>query len=114
MLQLLSTIKVLELKVPHKADLSVLKGISPIFFCYVLSSINMGIFLKPSSSPFSGSGIYVGKVSWADMHFCLDYLITFFFGLDGRKQLFVMDRNFIRNYFVDGDHCLCHINKKGF
>ena len=51
------TIMVLELKVPHKADLSVLKGISPIFLCYVLSSINMGIFLK-QSSPFSGGGIY--------------------------------------------------------
>ena len=48
---------VLELKVLHEADLSVLKGIPPIFLCYVLSSINMGIFLKPSS-PFSGGGIY--------------------------------------------------------
>ena len=76
---------VLELKVLHEADLSVLKGIPPIFLCYVLSSINMGIFLNHHHHLFPVVEFIDGKVLFANMHFCLDYLITFFFGLDGRK-----------------------------
>ena len=69
---------VLELKVLHEADLSVLKTISPIFLGYVLSFINVGIFLNHHHHLFQVVEFIDGKVLFAKMHFCLDYLINFF------------------------------------
>ena len=63
------TIMVLELKVPHEADLSVLKGISPIFLSYVLSFINVGIFMNYHHHLFQVVEFIDGKVLWANMHF---------------------------------------------
>ena len=63
------TIMVLELKVPHEADLSVLKGISPIFLSYVLSFINVGIFWNHHHHLFQVVEFIDGKVLWANMHF---------------------------------------------
>ena len=63
------TIMVLELKVPHDADLSVLKGLSPIFLSYVLSFINVGIFWNHHHHLFQVVEFLDGKVLWANMHF---------------------------------------------
>ena len=63
------TIMVLELKVPHEADLSFLKGISPIFLSYVLSFINVGIFWNHHHHLFQVVEFIDGKVLWANMHF---------------------------------------------
>ena len=63
------TIMVLELKVPNEADLSVLKGISPIFLSYVLSFINVGIFWNHHHHLFQVVEFIDGKVLWANMHF---------------------------------------------
>ena len=63
------TIMVLELKVPHEADLSVLKSISPIFLSYVLSFINVGIFWNHHHHLFQVVEFIDGKVLWANMHF---------------------------------------------
>ena len=63
------TIMVLELKVPHEADLSVLKIISPIFLSYVLSFINVGIFWNHHHHLFQVVEFIDGKVLWANMHF---------------------------------------------
>ena len=63
------TIMVLELKVPHEADLSVLKGISPIFLSYVLSFINVGIFWNHHHHLFQVVEFIDGKVLWANLHF---------------------------------------------
>ena len=63
------TIMGLELKVPHEADLSVLKGISPIFLSYVLSFINVGIFWNHHHHLFQVVEFIDGKVLWANMHF---------------------------------------------
>ena len=38
------TIMVLELKVPHGADLIALQSSLPVFLAYVLSYVNVGIF----------------------------------------------------------------------
>ena len=38
------TIMVLELKVPHGADLAALKSLVPVFLCYALSFIYLGIY----------------------------------------------------------------------
>lgn len=42
-LAIIITIMVLELKVPHGADLAVLKPILPVFLCYILSVVYLGI-----------------------------------------------------------------------
>ena len=63
------TIMVLELKVPHEADLSVLKDILPIFLSYVLSFINVGIFWNHHHHLFQVVEFIDGKVLWANMHF---------------------------------------------
>ena len=38
------TIMVLELKVPHGADVTALQSSLPVFLAYVLSYVNVGIF----------------------------------------------------------------------
>ena len=63
------TIMVLELKVPHGADLLVLKSISPIFLSYVLSFINVGIFWNHHHHLFQVVEFIDGKVLWANLHF---------------------------------------------
>ena len=63
------TIMVLELKVPHEADLSVLKAILPIFLSYVLSFINVGIFWNHHHHLFQVVEFIDGKVLWANMYF---------------------------------------------
>ena len=63
------TIMVLELKVPHEADLSVLKNLSPIFLSYVLSFINVGIFWNHHHHLFQVVEFIDGKVLWANAHF---------------------------------------------
>jgi len=37
------TIMVLELKIPHGADLAALKGVAPNFLSYVMSFVYLGI-----------------------------------------------------------------------
>lgn len=63
------TIMVLELKVPHAADLSVLKKLSPVFFSYILSFINVGIFWNHHHHLFQVVEFIDGKVLWANAHF---------------------------------------------
>ena len=63
------TIMVLELKVPHEADLSVLKALLPIFSSYVLSFINVGIFWNHHHHLFQVVEFIDGKVLWANLHF---------------------------------------------
>ena len=63
------TIMVLELKIPHEADLSALKTLSPVFFSYVLSFINVGIFWNHHHHLFQVVEFIDGKVLWANAHF---------------------------------------------
>lgn len=63
------TIMVLELKVPHEADLSVLKALLPIFLSYILSFINVGIFWNHHHHLFQVVEFIDGKVLWANLHF---------------------------------------------
>jgi uncharacterized membrane protein len=41
---ILITIMVLELKIPHGADLESLRPLFPVFLTYVLSFVNLGIY----------------------------------------------------------------------
>ena len=62
------TIMVLEMKVPHGADLDTLKGIWPVFFSYVLSFINVGIYWNNHHHLFQAVKQVNGPVLWANLH----------------------------------------------
>jgi len=62
------TIMVLEMKVPHGADLAALKGIWPVFFSYVLSFINVGIYWNNHHHLFQAVKHVKGTVLWANLH----------------------------------------------
>jgi uncharacterized membrane protein len=48
---ILITIMVLELKVPHEADLGALESLAPTFLVSVLSFVNLGIYWNSSGYP---------------------------------------------------------------
>src|SRR5437773_2888150 len=62
------TIMVLELKVPHGADLNALSGLLPIFLTYVLSFIVLGIYWNNHHHMFSLTDRITGGVLWANLH----------------------------------------------
>ena len=51
---ILITIMVLELKIPHGADLESIRPLLPVFLTYVLSFIYLDNLLEQSSSHVSG------------------------------------------------------------
>jgi len=62
------TIMVLELKVPHGEDFSALEPLWPIFFSYVLSFINVGIYWNNLHNMFHTVQRVDGRVLWANLH----------------------------------------------
>jgi uncharacterized membrane protein len=62
------TIMVLELKVPHGEDFSTLVPLWPIFFCYVLSFINVGIYWNNLHNMFHAVQRVDGRVLWANLN----------------------------------------------
>jgi uncharacterized membrane protein len=62
------TIMVLELKVPHGEDFSALLPLRPIFFCYVLSFINVGIYWNNLHNMFHAVQRVDGRVLWANLN----------------------------------------------
>jgi uncharacterized membrane protein len=62
------TIMVLELKVPHEADLAALRPLIPVFLSYVLSFINLGIYWNNHHHMFQAVRQVNGKILWANMH----------------------------------------------
>ena len=65
---ILMTIMVLELKVPHGADLASLKDLFPIFLAYVLSFIYLGIYWNNHHHMLQATRKVNGKILWANMH----------------------------------------------
>ena len=55
------TIMVLELKVPHGADWANLQELAPVFICYVLSFINVGIYWNNHHHLFQSVDSVTGK-----------------------------------------------------
>ncbi len=82
------TIMVLELKVPHGTDLAMLVPLLPIFLCYVLSFIFVGIYWNNHHHMFHAVKHVGGWVLWANLHllFWLS-LIPFSSGLVGENEL---------------------------
>ncbi|KUM28061.1 hypothetical protein AU467_14270 [Mesorhizobium loti] len=62
------TIMVLELKVPHGEDLAALVPLWPIFFSYVLSFVNVGIYWNNLHNMFHTVQRVDGRVLWANLN----------------------------------------------
>ena len=67
-LAIVITIMVLELKAPHKADISELAELFPKFFSYVLSFIYVAIYWNNHHHMFSTADKINGKILWTNTH----------------------------------------------
>jgi TMEM175 potassium channel family protein len=67
-LAILITIMVLELKVPHGADLDALRPLLPVFLSYVLSFIYLGIYWNNHHHMLHATSRINGKILWANLH----------------------------------------------
>ena len=62
------TIMVLELKVPHGADLAALEPLVPVFLTYVLSFVFLGIYWSNHHHLLHATERVTGGVLWANLH----------------------------------------------
>ena len=62
------TIMVLELKVPHEANIEALQHLLPVFLAYVLSFLNVGIYWNNHHHMFHSVKHVGGWVLWANLH----------------------------------------------
>lgn len=67
-LAIIITIMVLELKVPHAAELADLKPLLPVFLSYVLSFIYVGIYWNNHHHMFHSTKHVTGGILWANLH----------------------------------------------
>ena len=81
------TIMVLELTVPHEANLAALRPLIPTFLSYVLSFVFLGIYWNNHHHLLQVSKQVDGRVLWANLHllFWLS-LIPFVTGWMGENQ----------------------------
>ena len=62
------TIMVLELKVPHGADVAALRPLLPVFASYVLSFVMVGIYWNNHHHLFHAVDRVNGRILWANLH----------------------------------------------
>src|SRR6185503_2226808 len=67
-LAIIITIMVLELKVPHGADIQSLEPLLPVFLSYVLSFLYVGIYWNNHHHMFHSTKSVSGGVLWANLH----------------------------------------------
>ena len=67
-LAIIITIMVLELKVPHGADLAALAPLFPVFVSYVLSFIYVGIYWNNHHHMLHAASQVTGGILWANLH----------------------------------------------
>lgn len=67
-LAIIITIMVLELKVPHGADLAILRPLIPVFISYVLSFIYLGIYWNNHHHLLQAVRHVNGRILWANLH----------------------------------------------
>src|SRR5215469_6580584 len=70
------TIMVLEMKVPHGTDLQALKSVVPVFLCYVLSYLYVGIYWNNHHHLLHATERVTGRILWANLivMFCLSLI----------------------------------------
>ena len=73
------TIMVLELRVPHGADLESLRPLAPLFLSYVLSFVYLGIYWNNHHHLLHAARHVDGRILWANLHL-LFWLSLFPFG----------------------------------
>jgi uncharacterized membrane protein len=59
---------VLDLKVPHATELADLMPVLPVFACYVLSFIYVGIYWNNHHHMFHSTRHVTGGILWANLH----------------------------------------------
>jgi uncharacterized membrane protein len=62
------TIMVLELKVPHGADLAALRPLIPIFIAYVMSFVFLAIYWNNHHHLLQAARQVNGRILWANVH----------------------------------------------
>ncbi|MES2624136.1 MAG: TMEM175 family protein [Pseudomonadota bacterium] len=62
------TIMVLELKIPHGEDVSILMPLVPVFFSYVLSFVYLGIYWNNHHHMLHTLRTVSGSMLWANLH----------------------------------------------
>ena len=67
-LAIIITIMVLELKIPHGADLAALQPLVPVFCSYVLSFVYVGIYWNNHHHMFHATKRVNGAILWANLH----------------------------------------------
>jgi uncharacterized membrane protein len=67
-LAIIITIMVLELAVPHGADLAALLPVAPVFLSYVLSFVFLGIYWSNHHHLLQAIQHVDGRVLWANLH----------------------------------------------
>lgn len=65
---IIMTVMVLELKIPHGADLDALKPLLPVLLAYILSFIYLGIYWNNHHHMLQATRTVNGKVLWANLH----------------------------------------------
>jgi uncharacterized membrane protein len=61
------TIMVLEIKIPHGSDFAALEPTVPVFLCYVLSFIYVGIYWNNHHHMLQAAKHVDGKIMWANL-----------------------------------------------
>jgi uncharacterized membrane protein len=67
-LAIIITIMVLELRVPHGADLATLQPLLPVLVSYTLSFVYIGIYWNNHHHMFQAAGTVNATVLWANLH----------------------------------------------
>ena len=67
-LAIIITIMVLELRVPHAADLAGLRPVAPVFLSYVLSFVYVGIYWNNHHHMLHVCSRVTGAILWANLH----------------------------------------------
>lgn len=62
------TIMVLELKIPHEANLAALRPLVPVFLSYILSFVYLGIYWNNHHHLFQAVRQINGSILWANLH----------------------------------------------
>jgi len=67
-LAIIITIMVLELRVPHSADLAALRPLAPVLASYVLSFVYLGIYWNNHHHMLHLTRRVDGRILWANLH----------------------------------------------